>query len=134
MSTIFNYWRGIRVEIAQMTTTELHKILDDENRKLTLAELKQVVYELKKDCFEEICKLEPQSWEYRFYIGEQNAFQIVLDLLEHLDDCIKLPHLLCTSSKFACVIWRDKDGKVNKTYTMPIDEARAFLTSKEKDK
>lgn len=74
-----------------MTTTELHKILDDDNKKLSLAELKQVVYELKQDCFEQMCKFEPQNREYQFYGSEQNAFQIVLDLLEHFDDCIKLP-------------------------------------------
>lgn len=45
---------------------------------------------------------------------------------------IALPYLLCTSSKFACVIWRDKDGKVKKTYTMPIDEAKGVLKEKER--
>lgn len=45
---------------------------------------------------------------------------------------ITLPYLLCTSSKFACVIWRDKDGRVHKTYTMPIDEAKGVLKEKEK--
>ncbi len=44
---------------------------------------------------------------------------------------IALPYLLCTSNKFACVIWRDKDGKVKKTYTMPIDEAKGVLKEKE---
>ena len=33
-----------------MTTAELHEILDDENRKLTADELKEVVYQLKQDC------------------------------------------------------------------------------------
>lgn len=45
---------------------------------------------------------------------------------------ITLPYLLCTSSKFACVIWRDTDGKVHKTYTMPIDEAKGVLKEKER--
>ena len=35
-----------------MTTAELHEILDDENRKLTADELKEVVYQLKQDTFE----------------------------------------------------------------------------------
>ena len=69
-----------------MTTAELHEILDDENRKLTVDELKEVVYQLKCDAFNEatkrICNLE--GYSYRFYNGEVNAFQICLDLLEHL--------------------------------------------------
>lgn len=43
---------------------------------------------------------------------------------------ITLPYLLCTSSKFACVIWRDLDGKVKKTYTMPMHEAKGVLEEK----
>ena len=39
-----------------MTTAELHEILDDENRKLTADELKEVVYQLKQDCWEEYHK------------------------------------------------------------------------------
>lgn len=35
-----------------MTTNELHEILDDENRKLTADELKEVVYQLKCDAEE----------------------------------------------------------------------------------
>ena len=34
-----------------MTTADLHKILDDENRKLSLDELKQVIYEMKQGAF-----------------------------------------------------------------------------------
>lgn len=76
-----------------MTTAELHKILDDENRKLSLNELKQVIYELKQDAFSEFSKtLDKKSLDRQhirnlgFYDGEQNAFQITLDLLEHLGE------------------------------------------------
>lgn len=76
-----------------MTTADLHKILDDEKHKLSLDELKKVIYELKQDCFTEFGKaLETKSQNRQeirkigFYDGEQNAFQIVLDLLEHCDD------------------------------------------------
>lgn len=76
-----------------MTTSELHKILDDENRKLSIAELKQVVYELKQDAFNEFGKALKTKWQNRqelrkigFYDGEQNAFQICLDLLQHLEE------------------------------------------------
>lgn len=78
-----------------MTDTELHEILDNEQRKLSPAELRQVIYELKQDCLKEMAKLleEYNNWgceredylpKNGFYNGEQNAFQIVLDLLEHL--------------------------------------------------
>ena len=76
-----------------MTTAELHEILDNENRKLTVAELKQVIYELKQDAFNELSKiLDKKSLDRQdirnlgFYDGEQNAFQIVLDLFERLGE------------------------------------------------
>lgn len=80
-----------------MTTADLHEILDDENKKLTAAELKQVIYELKQDCFKETAVLLDDYSNKRcgerhyihtnaYYMGEQNAFQIALDLLEHLDN------------------------------------------------
>lgn len=67
-----------------MTFTELHEILDDENKKLSPTELRQVIYELKQDAFNELIRCEIGGFDYKFYEGEQNAFQIVLDLLEHL--------------------------------------------------
>ena len=82
-----------------MTTADLHKILDDENRKLSLDELKQVIYEMKQDAFNEYAKaIEAKSQKRQdirnigFYSGEQNAFQILLDLLEHLDE--RASHIL----------------------------------------
>lgn len=76
-----------------MTTTDLHKILDDENRKLSLDELKQVIYEMKQDAFNEYAKLLEHKTQDRkqikdmgFYYGEVNAFYICLDLLEHLGE------------------------------------------------
>lgn len=74
-----------------MTFEELHKILDNPNKQLTSAELAEVIYELKENVFQEAMKL----YEYtdirsqklqQWYFGEQNAFQIVLDLLEHLKE------------------------------------------------
>ena len=44
---------------------------------------------------------------------------------------ITLPYLLCTSRQFACVICRDSDGKVKKTHTYPMQEAKAILIEKE---
>lgn len=84
-----------------MTTAELHKILDNENRKLSLDELKQAIYKLKQDAFNEGDRIidkwlsnkhttdEQDEKYYRdsgFYDGEQNAFQIALDLLEHFKE------------------------------------------------
>ena len=72
-----------------MTFEELHEILDNEDRKLSKAELEEVIYQLKQDCANEIYKRTPwttdESMEIQYYSGEQNAFQIVLDLLEHLE-------------------------------------------------
>lgn len=78
-----------------MTFKQLHEILDNEDRKLSLFELEQVIYELKQDCINETYKLfclyqekEIKREDYinknSFYNGESNAFQIALDLLEHL--------------------------------------------------
>ena len=69
-----------------MTAAELHEILDDEKRKLTVDELKEVVYQLKYDCFNEVLKADGKEDIYHlgYYNGETNAFQICLDLLEHL--------------------------------------------------
>lgn len=80
-----------------MTTEQLHDILDDANRKLTIDELKQIIYELKLDTSGEYNKEFDAAQEaltlylthkheklMHFYSGETNAFQICLDLLEHL--------------------------------------------------
>lgn len=79
-----------------MTTEELHKILDNEDKKLSVKELQEVIYELKQDCFKEDMLImddyskgqvtrETYISKSRYYMGEQNAFQIALDLLEHLN-------------------------------------------------
>lgn len=68
-----------------MTTTELHEILDNKDRKLSVAELKHIIYEMKKDSYSVFEKYNPLYWKHHYYNGEQNAFQIVLDLLEHLE-------------------------------------------------
>jgi len=48
--------------------------------------LKQIVFELKTDCFNSQQTISPETWQYSFYNGEANAFQIVLDLLEHIEE------------------------------------------------
>lgn len=76
-----------------MTFDELHEILDNEDRKLSKAELEEVIYQLKQDALNEFMRV-PETTHKNlqnlrkigFYDGEQNAFQIVLDLLEHLED------------------------------------------------
>ena len=68
-----------------MTTEELHEILDYKNKKLNISELQEVIYELKNDCLTEFNNTTTKRDE-GFYIGEQNAFQICLDLLEHLQN------------------------------------------------
>ena len=71
-----------------MTTAELHEILDNEERKLTADELKEVIYQLKQDVFAKYSEaLEHANLHIsQYYCGESNAFQICLDLLEHLKE------------------------------------------------
>lgn len=69
-----------------MTTAELHEILDDEDRKISRKELMKVLGNLYVDVMEESYKYNIQDSQYHYYCGEQNAFRIVLDLLEHLEE------------------------------------------------
>lgn len=74
-----------------MTTIELHDILDDPNRKLSLDEIRKVIYQLKNDVVNEAYQYAPRTnkmahYKYGYYMGEQNAFYLVLDLLEHLKE------------------------------------------------
>ena len=71
-----------------MTTAELYEILDDEKRKLTADELKEVVYQLKQDVFEKYSEaLEHENLHIsQFYLGEAKSFELCLDLLEHLKE------------------------------------------------
>lgn len=89
-----------------MTTAELHEILDDENRKLTADELKEVMYQLKWDAFNEVLKADGKEDIYHlgYYNGETNAFQICLDLLEHLKGAE-------VEGKWVQQISKDKNGK-----------------------
>lgn len=82
-----------------MTFEELHKILDDETRKISPSELQNILYELKQDCLHEQVNLDPTAHNYRFYDGEQNAFYICLDLLEHLDLGGEKPQTKCKFCK-----------------------------------
>lgn len=74
-----------------MTVAELHAILDNKDRVLSFKELCDIIYELKQDVYTELCKatlsnstrIIETARKIGFYDGEQNAFQIVLDLLEH---------------------------------------------------
>lgn len=102
-----------------MTFEGLHDILDNENYKLSLKELQQVIYDLKQDCFHETFKLfdelstnkiseEHYARDNSYYNGEINAFQIVLDLLEHLDNSkAKFYYDKCKSYGIECFYDRE---------------------------
>lgn len=65
-----------------MTTAELHKYLDSKEP-LTVDQVKEIIYQLKQDAFNEMCKVEDfTDWHQSWYNGEINGFQIALDLLE----------------------------------------------------
>lgn len=71
-----------------MTTLDLQNILMDEKRVITLKELKQCVYEMRCDVMDQLAYADfpddRRQWHFGYYTGENNAFTIVLDLLDHL--------------------------------------------------
>lgn len=69
-----------------MINFELHSILDNKDRRISFAELKQLIYEMKQDVLREIANSKVSISETQFYQGEQNAFQIMLDLMKHCHD------------------------------------------------
>lgn len=78
---------------------ELHKILDNENKIISLEEYQNILYQLKNDTISLATREEFESQEetpkYHWYSGETNAFQIALDLSEHINqnqkaiECLK---------------------------------------------
>lgn len=66
-----------------MTNGELHDILDDENKKISLKEYQDIIYQLINDCVTE------DTWntaQMSFNNGQVNAFYIALDLSEHIEE------------------------------------------------
>lgn len=71
-----------------MTPYELRAILDSD-KKITINELCEIIYELKQDCINESHRLTMENIEncdIRFYDGEVNAFYICLDLLDKVKE------------------------------------------------
>ena len=68
-----------------MTNGELHDILDDENKKISLKEFRNVIYKVINSCASELGK-EKNIMARQFYNGEINAFYIALDLSEHIEE------------------------------------------------
>ena len=73
-----------------MTVAELHKILDDKNKKITLKEYQEILFQLKWDVQDKLCELtKEENCDYptvKWYIGEMNGFQLALDLSEHIKE------------------------------------------------
>lgn len=71
-----------------MTKEELHKILDDDSKKISLSEFREILYRMKADCIQEIYNLKEDSInpKAQFYYGEINAFYLALDLSEHIKE------------------------------------------------
>ena len=67
--------------VIKMTNGELHDILDDDNKKISLKEFRNILYELIDDCTRETI-----SGNLQYYQGEINAFYIALDLSEHIKE------------------------------------------------
>ena len=89
-----------------MTPAELQKILQGDE-KLTVKQVKEIIWQLKEDCYKEIYKLKEEQkaikieecgmdgktdfsfvsyFREKFYNGETNAFYICLDLLEKVGE------------------------------------------------
>lgn len=64
-----------------MTNGELQHFLDDENKKISMKEFRNILYELIDDCTREATKD-----NLSFYNGEIKAFYIALDLSEHIKE------------------------------------------------
>ena len=71
------------IETRKEIVNELQNILNDKNKKITLFELKDIIQKLKKDCVQVQVNVIDKNI-IKFYTGEINAFQICLDLLDHL--------------------------------------------------
>lgn len=72
-----------------MTTAELHQILDNENKKITLKEYQEILYQLNWDVQSEICKLTKEDVSHpkiKWYNGEMNGLQLALSLSEHIKE------------------------------------------------
>lgn len=71
-----------------MKASTLQEIIGSEAKKLTIRELTDIIYELKKDCHSELIEAEERNdrREARFYSGEINAFNICLDLLDKVQN------------------------------------------------
>ena len=67
-----------------MTIAELHQILDDGTKKISLKELREIIQELEGDCIYMMSKSVKLSVR-SFYSGEVNALDLALKLLEHVE-------------------------------------------------
>ena len=73
-----------------MTPAELQKILRSDE-KLTVKQVKEIIWELKNDVsykpyIDKNASLNYQEFQKNFYNGEANAFYICLDLLEKVEE------------------------------------------------
>lgn len=70
-----------------MTNEELQKILVDKNKKLSVDELEEIIYQLKYDSYNAAIEISMSKEEAKeqFYLGEENAFHIALLLLDRLE-------------------------------------------------
>lgn len=64
-----------------MKRVDLSTIIS-EGKPITLKEAKQIIYNMKQDVCDEVYKLDPLNNKYKWYMGEMNAFDCVLNLLD----------------------------------------------------
>ena len=73
-----------------MTTAELHKVLVDENRKITLKEYQKILYHLKSNAIDVQVKYIRRGIhndpKFSWYNGKMDAFDLALDLSKHIKE------------------------------------------------
>lgn len=51
-----------------MTTSELHEILDDENKKISLKEFREILFQLENDCVDRICENVSKDYNRTYFM------------------------------------------------------------------
>lgn len=70
-------------EHGKKTLLKFHDIVDHEDSTISVQELRNLIDEMRSDCLDELYRDTTPNW--RYYKGEENAFYIVLQLLDHLE-------------------------------------------------
>lgn len=70
-----------------MNYSHLHKVLDDQNAKITVEQCRSFLYELLDQSTRnsDECDLHDEFASMRYYDGASTAYRLALELLSHVD-------------------------------------------------